>query len=379
MSLRWLISAFALGVLTQSICLPIQAQQQETEEQLSSVQQEIKQQQTSLKQQRRQRSKLEKQLKQQEVKLGTLAKTHRQSQQEAKQLGQQTQNLKKEQSALSKQEAQQQALLAKQLKSAYMTGQHDLSKMLLNQSQAGDSERMLAYYKYLNKARLQELDELEKTMARLAEVEKELQTKQSRLNRVVEQQKTELAKLRQQQQARKKTLTEMETLVNTQADQLKRLKDSETNLKSELVRLQEEAARLEVKLNGLKSKRGKLIWPTAGKLANRFGTRKGGQLRWKGVYIQSQSGEAVKTVEQGKVLFADWMKGFGLVIVIDHGDDYMTLYAHNQALLKQVGDTVTRDEVIALVGQSGGQKQAGLYFEIRHKGRALNPSRWCKA
>ncbi|WP_394172185.1 murein hydrolase activator EnvC family protein [Thalassotalea litorea] len=101
-------------------------------------------------------------------------------------------------------------------------------------------------------------------------------------------------------------------------------------------------------------------------------------MRWKGVLMTAPVGQPVYTIHNGTVLFADWLKGYGLVVVVDHGDGYMSLYGHNQTLLKNVGDRVEIGEPIALVGQSGGQNRAGLYFEIRHKGKPVNPKLWCK-
>jgi septal ring factor EnvC (AmiA/AmiB activator) len=119
-------------------------------------------------------------------------------------------------------------------------------------------------------------------------------------------------------------------------------------------------------------------WPINGQLNNQFGRKRRGSLRWKGVVINSVIGTPVQTVHQGQVLFADWLKGFGWVIVINHGSGYMSVYGHNQTLLKRVGEKVEAGEPIALVGKSGGQSRAGLYFEIRHQGIAINPALWCK-
>jgi len=131
-------------------------------------------------------------------------------------------------------------------------------------------------------------------------------------------------------------------------------------------------------LNGLSKFKNKLQWPVQGRITHAFGQRKQGYLRWKGVLMSAPVGKPVYTIHNGTVLFADWLKGYGLVVVIDHGKGYMSLYGHNQTLLKNVGDRVEIGEPIALVGQSGGQNNAGVYFEIRHKGKPVNPKHWCK-
>ena len=137
-------------------------------------------------------------------------------------------------------------------------------------------------------------------------------------------------------------------------------------------------AQSSAKLNGLSKLKRKLKWPVAGKIVHSFGTQKHGYIKWKGVLKRAKLGQQVKSIANGKVLFSDWLKGYGLVTIIDHGKGYMSLYGHNQTLLKNVGDYVEQGEPISLVGQSGGQSQPGLYFEIRHSGQAKNPKLWCR-
>jgi septal ring factor EnvC (AmiA/AmiB activator) len=134
----------------------------------------------------------------------------------------------------------------------------------------------------------------------------------------------------------------------------------------------------DVVLVGLAQSKGKLTRPASGEIQQLFGKRRQGQVRWKGIVVNSSEGSPVLAVQDGKVLYADWLKGFGLVTIVDHGEGYMTVYGRNQALLKQPGDPVLQGETIGLVGSSGGQASPGLYFEIRHKGKALNPKSWLK-
>jgi septal ring factor EnvC (AmiA/AmiB activator) len=141
-------------------------------------------------------------------------------------------------------------------------------------------------------------------------------------------------------------------------------------------RKEQQTARQSVSLDGLAKFKGRLRKPADGKVRKLFGKRRQGQVRWKGIVINSAEGSPVQAVQNGKVLYADWLKGFGLVTIVDHGNGYMTVYGRNQALLKQAGDVVIEGETIGLVGSSGGQSSPGLYFEIRLKGKALNPSSW---
>ncbi|BCV63212.1 hypothetical protein TUM17386_28830 [Shewanella algae] len=129
---------------------------------------------------------------------------------------------------------------------------------------------------------------------------------------------------------------------------------------------------------GLTKSRGSLNWPTKGRIKNSFGSQRSGNVRWKGVMLSAPEGQSISAVAAGKVIYADWLRGFGMVLVVDHGKGFMSLYGHAQALLKDAGDTVKAGEAVALVGRSGGQTEPGLYFEIRHKGQAVDPANYCR-
>ena len=126
-------------------------------------------------------------------------------------------------------------------------------------------------------------------------------------------------------------------------------------------------------------KRGHLIWPTTGRIKHHFGTQIGqSELKWNGVLIEASQGQTVHAVAPGKVIFAKWLQGYGLLLIIDHGNGYMTLYGRNQSLLKKVGDWVKTNTTIATAGQTGGFSQSALYFSLRHNAKPLNPEKWCK-
>ena len=165
-------------------------------------------------------------------------------------------------------------------------------------------------------------------------------------------------------------------VINSEAAKIEQLQINEQTLLKAIEEAERAAQQRPTQLAGLSKLKGKLIRPADGRLRKLFGKRRQGQVRWKGILIDSSSGSQVRTVHDGKVLYADWLRGFGLVAVVDHGKGYMSLYGHNQALLKQAGDAVQAGETIALVGQSGGQQSPNLYFEIRHKGKPVNPSAW---
>ncbi|SFD02513.1 murein hydrolase activator EnvC family protein [Pseudoalteromonas denitrificans] len=273
--------------------------------------------------------------------------------------------------------SQQQKALSSQLKSAYMTGSHDYSKLLLNQEDIATFERTLTYYSYLNKARLTQLEQLKITLQQLATKQDELAKVQIKLTYLLETQKKKQELLMLAQKQRKDNLNLLKKQFSNTITSVEYLKKNEQLLIETLKTLQQQVKQ-QLTFSGLKSTKGKLNWPSRGRLKHRFGQRKYGRLKWKGVLINAKEGASVTTIHNGRVIFADWLKGFGWVIVIDHGEGFMSLYGHNQALLKNVGEQVSQGELIALVGQSGGQDNPGLYFEIRHKGQAINPIKWCK-
>ena len=284
--------------------------------------------------------------------------------------------LKQQKQTLQITQQKQQTILGQQLKSAYMAGNNDLVQLLLNQQQSSKTERLLGYYQYLNKARLDALETLKETFEQLQVIESELIDNIEQLSQLlIEQKKAETA-LKQQKNKRSDALAQLGKSYLKNSAQLEQYQLSELDIKQLLAASIPKTQILP--LNGLGKLRGLLSKPTKGKSIHNFGQKRHGQLRWKGITFNGREGQAVNAIYHGKVIFSDWIKGFGLVLVLDHGEGYMSLYGHNQALLKKAGDNVNSNEQIALLGQSGGQEQPGLYFEIRNKGKAINPKHWFK-
>ena len=286
-------------------------------------------------------------------------------------------SLSKEKQQLNSQKIAQERLLAKQLRSAYTTGQHDYLKLLLNQEQSGKIQRTITYYQYLNKARINEIEKFQATIAQLVLVTAQHQKQREQLETLKKNQQEQRNRLNNNKNNRSKTIASLGKKLLSSKQKLIKLKADEANLTAALQKLTE-LIRSKVDLSGLSKLKRKLAWPVKGRLLRSFGSRKQGYLKWKGVLLGAPIGRQVQTIHNGTVLFSDWLKGYGLLTVIDHGNGYMSLYAHNQTLLKSVGDQVETGEPIALVGQSGGQEQAGLYFEIRHQGKVVNPKLWCR-
>lgn len=276
--------------------------------------------------------------------------------------------------------AQQKHLLAGQLKSAYMAGNYDFAKMFFNQDDAGRFERVLTYYQYVNKARQAEISKFMQTVEKLDAATLSLQQKTEELQVLVSTQKSQSSQLREQQKQRQLRLRSLDQEIQTDTARVEKLQQEEQALKAAIEQAEIDARQRtrdeDIELLGLQAQKGRLTRPASGRYNALFGKRRQGQVLWKGVIFNSAEGSPVRSVSAGKVIYADWLKGFGLVIIIDHGKGFMTVYGRNQALLRQAGDVVNSGDTVALVGKSGGQTTASLYFEIRHKGKALNPARW---
>mgnify|MGYP001813610070 FL=1 len=271
--------------------------------------------------------------------------------------------------------------LASEARTAYAMGRQQQVKLLLNQEQPSAVGRMLVYFGYFSRARLQRIEAISASLEQLSLVEESIARKTASLTDLRASQQRESERLQEKKRARKQAVAALSRELENQGGKLKRLKTNEQELQELVSSLQELLVDIPVDASQqqpFKSLKGKLRWPTRGRLAKRFGSRRGSAgLKWRGVMIEAAEGGDVRAVAQGRVAFSDWMRGFGLLVIIDHGDGYMSLYGHNQALYKEVGEWVDTGEVVAQLGASGGQSASGLYFELRHKGQPINPVRWC--
>lgn len=345
---------------------------------LEQVQAKIKQQRIAIEKGLAEKNDIEALFKSTELKVAEVALSVRKTSNELKQVNNKVKALEKEQIQLQKEKKKQQILLAELVKTAYLSGKHDYTKLLLNQDDPAKLERLITYYKSLNEARVKELDSIQRVLNRLTQIEQELSAQRTQLLTLKSEQQQQKQQLAKSQSVRKAALRKLKANIKSNQGQLKRLEQSEIRLTNAIAQAQREAKVAPENLAGLYYLKKKLKWPTTGRLSKKFGQRRSGALRWKGVLMSANLGNRVNAIAEGIVLYADWLKGFGWVTVVDHGKGYMSLYGHNQALLKSVGDYVEKNEPVALVGQSGGQSSPGLYFEIRYKGKTVNPARWCR-
>ena len=364
-------------ILASLAATSVAANEDRTKKDLFEVQHALKKSQAEYKEQRKKIAQLQKNLQKHELAIAKNAKALNMAEQSVEQTQQQQKQLQQKANELEKKHTDYQRILAAQLKSAYMAGNEDYSKILLNQQDTAKFERILSYYNYLNKARIEQIEELKGLQQEIAQNQVELNKTKEKLIALHEEQKRRQTALLAAQNERQTNLKNLRSKLNNTKTSINYLKENQQTLITTIEEL-EKAKTQKIELLGLNKSKGQLDWPSKGKLTHTFGQRKHGGIDWKGVLISAKEGSNINSVYNGQVVFADWLKGYGWVIVVDHGDGFMSLYGHAQTLLKDVGDMVREGETLALVGQSGGQANSGLYFEIRHKGRAVNPKKWCR-
>ncbi|MFT5504600.1 MAG: septal ring factor EnvC (AmiA/AmiB activator) [Gammaproteobacteria bacterium] len=282
-----------------------------------------------------------------------------------------------------KQLSSENSLLAQQVYSAYTLGRQQKLKLLFSQQDAGQLQRNLVYFEYLSNARSSLIGRVEDNIQSIIDTENNIQQKQTGL----ESQQTNLAQEKQSldkdQKKRQIIIATLDTQLKKQGKYLDKLKDDAAALQKLITSIGDvlmDAPEPELSQIPFGELRGKLAWPVNGKVRKLFGYQKPlSNLKWQGIIIEAKSGGHVRAVSHGRVAFADWLRGFGYLAIIDHGNTYMSLYGHNEALFKSTGDWVEAGDIIASTGNSGGQSKSGLYFEIRKKGKPQNPTRWCRA
>lgn len=306
------------------------------------------------------------------------------------------------------------------IKSAHAMGDKQGLDVLLNQKDAALSGRMLAYYNYISKARVEKLNAIQDDMLALKQLESQKDTENQLLQVSLEKKQQETDELQALKDQREKLLTQIDHNYALKQQELTNLIHDEKKLEALLASLQKtddnaeqspppepiveksppaaavKQPRPEVQPKSIERPKtiaapkkeiqtgiafaalqGKLPWPVQGAIVERFGSRRF-ETTWDGTVIAAREGAAIHAVATGRVVYADWLRGYGLMIIVDHGKGFMSLYAFNQSLHKSLGEYVRAGETLASVGRSGGRSRAALYFGIRKKGKAVNPEKWCR-
>lgn len=359
-----------------------EAEKQEKQHQLEILRKRIDKLKQELTSRRSLYSEVVQQLQQIETQIGQRVKTLRRLKRRLQQQNRKLDKLRQEQRQLQTELDTQRELLGQQVKAAYVIGRQEYLKLLLNQESPAAVGRVATYYDYFNRARSQHIEESLVIIAKLETVEQQIQQQREKLQALHRQESNHKQTLEKDFRQRSQVLISLKQEIHSKDKHLAQLVEDEQQLQKLLRSLDRELNDIlmgEGTRPNFAQQRGRLVWPARGEVRRLFGkSRNAGKLRWNGVLIDSREGNTVYAVARGRVAFADWLRGYGLLMIIDHGDGYMSLYGHNQGLIKEVGDWVEANEAIAVVGNSGGQDLTALYFEIRHNGKPTNPAYWCR-
>ncbi|WP_010488608.1 murein hydrolase activator EnvC family protein [Pseudomonas sp. S9] len=390
----------------------------DAQKQLNAAQSDVVELKKLLQKIQQEKSGVQKSLKQTETEMGQLEKQVKDLQEQLNDGEEEIKRLETEKKKLQSARIEQQRLIAIQARAAYQSGRQEYIKLLLNQQNPEKFSRTMTYYDYVSKARMEQLNTFNETLRQLANVENEitaqqhqllerkstLDTQTEKLAQVRKQRQLALAKLNSDYSARDKKLkarqrdqAQLAKVIKTIDETLARQAREAAAARQRALAAANQAKRQNAASPSSSSgpivssgavyggqfanARGKLPWPVNGRLPARYGTPRGEDARtkWDGVLISAAAGSQVRAVHGGRVVFADWLRGAGLLVILDHGNGYLSLYGHNQSLLKDAGDVVKAGDPIATVGTSGGQNTPAFYFAIRQKGRPSDPAQWCRA
>jgi len=334
-------------------------------------------------------------LKKSERRISDVARSLRDLESKQRRLLRELKQLEAETQLVNREIADQQKRLAMLLRERYVQGGNDAMKLMLNGQNPGEVARNLEYYGYIGRARAEIIREYQSSLARLGALKDKARVQRDNLSQVKSERVAQKKSLEDEKGARQQVLYKLSEQIRKQRKEIDTLVRDEKRL----TRLIERLARLaaapkpqatakpgqkvnkvaDASLAGFDFDRlkGKLALPVAGEILHRFGqNRDGGGPAWKGLFIRARQGQEVRAVGTGQVAFADWLRGFGNLLIIDHGDGFLSLYSNNESLYKQPGDAVRAGDVVAAVGATGGQDEPGLYFELRRQGKPFDPLTW---
>ncbi|MGO2146574.1 MULTISPECIES: murein hydrolase activator EnvC family protein [Halomonas] len=372
-------TALVLGALLVIVYSPAglaQSDEQATRQQLDALGQEIESLTQRLSTTGEARDSAERELREVETEL---ADTHQRLdalQAERRQLDDEMTQLRQHRDRLEDEQASQYAALSQQLAALYRLGPTPQLKLLLNQGDPAELDRMQAYLNRFTQARNERLADIARLDTALADTEQALNERQTRLASVATELDAQRVRLAERTSDRRNVVATLDDRYGSEADRLADLNDNREQAERKLREIQEELARLDAPTPSTQITRtqGDLPWPVQGAITTTFNRRDG--VHYNGIIIQASAGTQVNAVHTGRVVFADWMRGFGNLLIIDHGDQIMTLYAHLQQFSVRPGQQVSRGDEIGRVGDSGGQSSNALYFEVRQSGKPINPQRW---
>lgn len=349
-------------------------------DQLQKLRGNIKQLQETLLQDKGEKNELVQQLRKIEVQVGGVSKRIRKLNKKNMQMGKKLSQLQADYKKQAENLSGQKDILSKQVVAAYAMGRQEYLKLLLNQHDPAMVARTFVYYDYLNEARTEKIDQVTLRLQNLANLKRKINSQLELISNNKKSLVAEKQSLNKTRNIRGKLLSVIQKRIKNRGSKLKGMQLDEKQLLTLVQELQNALSDIPAQLSSdIRKQKGKMKLPVKGFVAKRFGSSKGsGQSRWKGVFIKAKEGNNVRSFSHGRVVFSDWFKGLGLLMIVDHGDGYMSLYGHNQSLFKDAGDWVDAGDVIAAVGNTGGNRDSGLYFEIRVNGKPQDPVAWCR-
>jgi len=377
---HWPVSLL-LALLVCALGVRAQTDEEKTRQQLKELQRNISQITQEISRANANRNKLQEKLRLTEVRAGELSRQIAENRKSIEDSEQQLLALAPKKRALEDSRAEQEAHVARELRAAWELGNQGQLRVLFNQEDPRLVARAMAYFRYLYQARQALLLQYRETLVELKIVEQQITDTQAHLKVKQTTLREQRDKLAEAQQQRQKALAILHQSIAGKSAQLKKLETDRAELQSLLEAIEVAVDKLVLPQNyqAFPKAKGKMPWPVAGKASNRFGRpRNEGKMRWQGLVIEAREGSTVQAIHHGRVVYADWLRGYGLLLIIEHGDGYMSLYAHNQSLLREVGEWVTAGTAVSTVGNSGGQSRSALYFEIRHDGKPTDPDNWCR-
>jgi septal ring factor EnvC (AmiA/AmiB activator) len=315
----------------------------------------------------------------------TVARVNREVRVSRKEIGDKQAELKKLRKSRKKHQQQlsrENELLASQVYTAFTLGRQEKVKLLFSQKSPGELQRNLVYYQYFSNARAELISTVKNSIDKILAAEADIKRVRQDLEKSHRLLKAQKVQLDKDSAKRKAIISSLDKQLKQQGGHLSHLEDEATQIQNLISSIQDiliESPAPELERKPFATLRGKLAWPVKGEVKKLFGRQKPrSDLRWQGIMIYAPAGNHVKAISGGRIAFADWIRGLGNLVIIDHGNSYLSLYGHNESLFKSAGEWVESGDIISSIGSSGGQQKPGLYFEIRKKNQPQNPTRWCK-
>ena len=372
---------WALSILALNLIVPldyVSAADDQQQARLEKLDRSISKLEKKLRSRDKQKDSLQNELKKVEVEASQLKGNLRKLGKEIRTVVAELSILKQQETDLQARIVQQADVIAEQIAAAHKLGDQEPIKLLLNQENPQQLARMFKYYDYFLQARSEKITSYMNDVESLTEVIARISSQQLALKRSQSDLKSGQEKLRGRVAKRSVTLKQLDASLVSDKKKLGSLQRERSELEEILSAVEEAVADMTLPSNykPFLSRKGKLSWPLKGRVAHSYGSQRSGELRWEGWLISASAGTAVNAVHNGRIVFSNYLRGFGLLAIVDHGDGYMTLYAHNQELLKDTGDWVQSNELVARAGNTGGLNKPALYFEIRSQGKPADPKVW---